>query len=191
MSIIKLLFVFSPWIAFWIIAAGGHSLLWLRIGICVAAAMVIVMGITKLHRGVILWAGVVFFSFALVSVVWLTNMWVIKHMGILTSGTLFLATFYSMLIGQPFTEDYARDHVPPELWDHPNFIRSCYIVTTAWGFVFFANILVNVAKLYYPDFGELVYTGAELAILAAGIVFTNVYSKRAERKRAALANPQV
>jgi hypothetical protein len=60
MSIIKLLFVFSPWIAFWIIAA-GHSMLRLQIGICVAAAMVVVMGITKLHRGIILWAGVVVF----------------------------------------------------------------------------------------------------------------------------------
>jgi hypothetical protein len=187
MSIIKLLFVFSPWIAFWIIAA-GHSMLRLQIGICVAAAMVVVMGITKLHRGIILWAGVVFFSFALVSVVWLMNMWVIQHMGILTSGILFLATFFSMLIGHPFTEDYARDHVPPELWDHPNFIRSCYIVTTAWGFVFLANTLMNVLKLYYPDFGF--YTVVELVIIALGIVFTNVYSKRAERKRAAAANPQ-
>jgi hypothetical protein len=189
MSAIKLLFVFSPWIAFWIIAA-GHSALRLRAGICVAAVMVVVMGITRLHRGIILWAGVVFFSFAMVSVVWLMNVWVIHHLGILTSGTLFLATFYSMLIGRPFTEDYARDNVPTELWDNANFIRSCYTVTTAWGLIFFANILVNVAKQYYPDFGEWFYTGVELVIIASGIVFTTVYSGRAKRKRAAAACPQ-
>ena len=61
MGAIKLLFVFSPWIAFWIIA-GGHSLWRLQIGICVAAAMIVVMGITRLHRGSILWAGVAFFN---------------------------------------------------------------------------------------------------------------------------------
>ncbi len=187
MSAIKLLFAFSPWIAFWIIAA-GHSPLRLRLGICVAAAMVVVMGITRLHRGIILWAGVVFFSFALVSVVWLMNIWVIQHMGILTSGSLFLATFFSMLIGRPFTEDYARDTVPPELWDHPNFIRGCFIVTTAWGFVFLANTLIHVVKLYYPDFGF--YGAVELVILASGIVFTRVYSEGAKRKRVAAANPQ-
>jgi hypothetical protein len=186
MSAIKLLFVFSPWIAFWIIAS-GHSVLRLRLGICVAAAMIVVMGITRLHRGVILWAGVVFFSFAMVAVVWLLNMWVIRHLGILTSGTLFLATFYSMLIGRPFTEDYARDNVPAELWDHPNFIRSCYTVTTVWGLVFFINILLNVAKLYYPDLGELFYTVLELGVIGAGIAFTTIYSERAKRRRAVAA----
>jgi len=189
MSAIKLLFVFSPWIAFWIIT-GGHSPLRLRIGICVAAAMIAVMGITRLHRGVILWAGVAFFSFAMVLVVWLMNIWVIHHLGILTSGSLFLATFFSMLIARPFTEDYARDHVPIELWDQPNFIRSCYTVTTAWGLIFLANTLVNVAKLYYPDFGEWSYRGVELGIIVSGIVFTTVYSERAKRKRAATACSQ-
>lgn len=183
MSAIKLLFVFSPWIVFWIIAA-GHSPLRLRIGICAAAVMIVVMGITRLHRGVILWTGVVFFSFAMVSVVWLMNVWVIHHLGIFASGSLFLATLFSMLIGRPFTEDYAREKVPIELWDHPNFIRSCFIVTTAWGLVFLANTLVNVAKLYYPDFNEWLYRGVEFAIIASGVVFTKIYSERARRKRA-------
>ena len=186
MGAIKLLFVFSPWIAFWIIA-GGHSPLRLRIGICVAAAMIAVMGITRLHRGIILWAGVAFFSFAMVLVVWLMNIWVIRHLGILTSGSLFLATFFSMLIGRPFTEDYARDQVPIELWDQANFIRSCYTVTTAWGLIFLANTLVNVVKLYYPDLGDWSYRGVELGILGSGIVFTTIYSERAKRKRAAAA----
>ncbi len=111
MEALKLLLAFLPWIAFWIIS-GGNSMLRLQIGICVAAILVVVMGITKLHRGLILWAGVVFFSFALVTVVVLKNIWVIQHLGILASGTLFMATLISILIGQPFTESYAREHVP-------------------------------------------------------------------------------
>ena len=123
MEALKLLLAFLPWIAFWIIS-GGNSMLRLQIGICVAAILVVVMGITKLHRGLILWAGVVFFSFALVTVVVLKNIWVIQHLGILASGTLFMATLISILIGQPFTESYAREHVPQDLWDSPAFIRS-------------------------------------------------------------------
>ncbi len=184
MGAVKLLFVFSPWIVFWIIA-GGHSPLRLRLGICVAAAMIAVMGITRLHRGVILWAGMAFFSFAMVAVVWLMNIWVIHHLGILASGSLFVAAYFSMLIGRPFTEDYARDHVPIELWDQPGFIRSCYIVTTAWGLIFLANTLINVAKLFYPHLGEWSYRGVEIGIIVSGIVFTTVYSERAQRQRAA------
>ncbi|MGA8831929.1 MAG: hypothetical protein WB554_10005 [Desulfomonilaceae bacterium] len=78
MDTIKLMLAFSPWIAFWIISS-AHSMLRLQVGIFVAAVRVVVMGLTKLHRGAILWAGVLFFAFALVSVVLLRDMWVIQH----------------------------------------------------------------------------------------------------------------
>jgi hypothetical protein len=183
MDAFKLLFAFSPWIAFWIISA-GHSMVSLQIGICVAAGLVVIMGITKLHRGLILWAGVVFFAFAVVSVVLLKNQWVIKHLGILASGTLFMATLVSVVIGQPFTESYAREHVPRESWDSPGFIRSCYTVTGAWGMIFLANTLVNVAKPYHSDWGEWFFRGLELAILVSGVVFTTLYSNHMRKKRA-------
>jgi hypothetical protein len=69
---------FSPWIAFWIISS-GHSMLRLQVGIFVVAVLVAVMCLTKLHRGATLWAGVLFFAFALVSVALLRDMWVIQH----------------------------------------------------------------------------------------------------------------
>jgi hypothetical protein len=181
MDALKLLLAFSPWIAFWIISGG--SMLRLQIGICVAAIMVVIMGITKLHRGLILWAGVIFFTFALVTVVLLKNIWVIQHLGILASGTLFMATLLSIVIGQPFTESYAREHVPRELWESPSFIRSGYTVTGVWGFIFLANTLVNVAKPYYAELGEWSFRGAELGILVSGVVFTTIYSNHLRRKR--------
>lgn len=183
MDALKLLLAFAPWIAFWIISA-GHSMLSLQIGICVAAALVIIMGVTRLHRGLILWAGVVFFAFALVTVVLLNNLWVIQHLGILASGTLFVATLVSIVMGQPFTESYARDHVPRESWDSPPFIRSCYTVTGVWGMIFLANTLVNVVKPYSPDFGEWFFRGVELCILVSGVAFTTIYSDHMKRKRA-------
>ena len=186
MDTLKLLLAFSPWIAFWIIS-GGHSMVRLQVGICVAAVLVIVMGITKLHRGLILWAGVVFFAFALVTVVLLKNMWVIRHLGILASGTLFIGTLLSILIGQPFTEDYAREHVSPELWDSPGFIRGSYTVTSAWGFIFLINTLVNVAKPHFTELSEW-FRGLELSILVSGVVFTNLYSQAARKKRESIVS---
>lgn len=185
MEALKLLLAFAPWIAFWIISA-GHSMVRLQVGICVAAVLVIVMGITRLHRGLILWAGVFFFAFALVAVVLLKNLWVIQHLGILASGTLFMATLFSIVIGQPFTESYAREHVPRELWDSPAFIRSGYTVTGAWGIIFLANTLVNVAKPYQPELGEWFFRGVELSILVSGVLFTTVYSRLARRRREAV-----
>ncbi len=187
MEALKLLLAFLPWIAFWIIS-GGNSMLRLQIGICVAAILVVVMGITKLHRGLILWAGVVFFSFALVTVVVLKNIWVIQHLGILASGTLFMATLFSILLVQPFTESYAREHVRHDLWDSPAFIRGCYTVTGAWGLIFLVNTLINVAKPNYAEFGEWFFRGVELSILVSGVVFTTVYSNLMRKRRASAGN---
>jgi hypothetical protein len=182
MDAIKLMLAFAPWIAFWIISL-GHSMLWLKVGICTAALLVVVMGVTRLHRGAILWAGVAFFAFAVISVAWRENMWVVRHLGFLASGTLFLATFLSMFLGQPFTESYARDHVPKELWDSPSFIRGCFTVTGAWGFVFMANTLVNVVKLQRPEAADWIYEVAQLGFLALGVLFTTIFSRIARRKR--------
>ena len=182
MDALKLLLAFSPWIAFWIIS-GGHSMTRLHGGIIVAAILVIVMGITRLHRGLILWAGVLFFAFAVIAVVLLDNLWVIRHLGVLASGTLFMATLISIVIGDPFTESYAREHVPRELWDTPAFIRSSYTVTGFWGIIFLANVLVNVFKSYYPDLGEWFFRAVEFAILASGVVFTTQYSRWARNRR--------
>jgi hypothetical protein len=184
MDALKLLLAFAPWIAFWIIS-GGHSPVLLQIGICVAAVLVIVMGITKLHRGIILWAGVSFFAFALVTVVLLRNLWVIHHLGILASGTLFMSAMISIVIGRPFTESYAREHTQKELWESPNFIRSNFTVTGVWGLIFLANTLVNVVKPYYEGLGEWFFRGVELTILCSGVAFTTVYSRLARRKRQA------
>ena len=186
MDALKLVLAFAPWIAFWIIA-GGHSMMRLQIGICVALILVVIMGIMRLHRGMILWAGVVFFAFSLVTVLLLKNMWVIHYLGILASGTLFMATLISIVIAQPFTESYAREHVPRELWDSPAFIRSCYAVTAAWGVIFLANTLVNAAKSYHPELGEWFFRGVELVVLGSGVVFTTLYSRLAKRRRAAAA----
>jgi len=155
----------------------------LRAGIIVAAILVVVMAVTKLHRGAILWAGYIFFAFALISVVWLENMWVIRHLGVLATGTLFVSAQLSILVGRPFTEDYAREHVPEELWNSPSFIKGCYTTTAAWAIVFFVNCMLNVVKLSCPETPELIFTLSEYSVLLIGIIFTNIYSGIAGKRR--------
>ncbi len=79
MSFFKLLLAFSPWLSFLLIAR--DSLFRLKLGLVVAFVLVVVMGITRLHRGIILWAGLLFFTYATVAVALLNNMWIAQHMG--------------------------------------------------------------------------------------------------------------
>ncbi|MCX5814710.1 MAG: hypothetical protein NTX75_00510 [Proteobacteria bacterium] len=186
----KLILAFAPWLAFWFIS--GPSMLRLQIAIFVAIALVIVMAITKLHRGVILWAGYAFFAFALIFVIWLKNMWVIRHLAILAPGTLFVAAQLSVLFGRPFTGDYARENVPKEILDSAAFVRGCFITSSFWASIFLVNSLLNVVKFSYHDIPEWRFSVTEYAMILVGIIFTNMFSKTAKKKRMAMqgAAPQ-
>lgn len=117
-NIIKLVIAFAPWLSFLIIS--GHSMFRLKLSIIVAICLVVMMGIMKTHRGIILWSGVLFFTYALIAVVIFNHMWSIRHMGILANGALALGTWTSILMKKPFTIDYAKDHVDPAQWDSPS-----------------------------------------------------------------------
>lgn len=81
MSFVKLLLSFAPWLAFLIIARG--SIARVEIALVVALALSVVMAALKLHRGIIMWVGLVFFTAATIAVVGFHNMWTIRHLGVL------------------------------------------------------------------------------------------------------------
>ena len=116
-----------------IIASGG--LLGLKIGLVVALAISVVMGLARLI-GVILWAGVAFFSCATIAVVGFNDMWMIRHMGVLASGTLAVSAWLTIALGRPFTQDYSREHTDPALWNSPGFIRTNVVFTSVWATAF-------------------------------------------------------
>lgn len=145
MSFFKLVLAFAPWIAFLIIAHG--SLFRLKLGLVIAFALCVVMGVTRLHRGVILWAGLCFFMFATIAVVIFENMWTVQHMGVLANGTLAVSAAAGLAIGKPFTLDYAREHTDPALWNQPEFLRTNFIITLMWTLSFTANAILAWAKM--------------------------------------------
>ena len=184
MLAMKLLAQFTPWIVFWMISS-LQTMISVQIGICIAAVLVLIMGIKGVHRGLILWAGMLFFGFALVFVVGLRNLWFIHHLGILASGTLFTMTLMSILVRRPFTMTYAAEAVAPELRQTPAFLRSCYVTTGLWTLVFLGNTLLNIAKLLYPDVDHLYFLGLELGLILLGVVLTTLYAGHAKRRRLA------
>jgi hypothetical protein len=182
MSIFGFILAFLPWLLFLFIA--GHSLLTLKIAIIVSFVTAIIMGIARIHRGVILWGGIAFFSFAAIAVLLLNNMWAVHHMGMLASGTLFVSALFSIIIKKPFVMDYARDHVEEKYWDSPEFLRSCTIITSVWCLVFLLNVALNAVKLYHRGIPGWIFEVTQYIVLFSGVIFTNFYSKHASKQRA-------
>ena len=181
MSLLKLLLAFAPWLSFLIIARG--SLFNLKLGLVVALVLSVVMGVARLHRGVILWASLLFFIYATLAVAVFNDMWTARHMGILANGMLAASTWLTVALKRPFTLDYAREHVDPSLWNDPLFIRTNVIITSVWGLVFTVNAVLAWGKMEHIVLSELGYELLSYTLLIAAAVFTSWYPKHARHRR--------
>ncbi len=181
MSFFKLLLTFAPWLSFLIIAR--DSLFRLKLGLVVALVLSVVMGITRLHRGVILWAGLLFFTYATVAVALLNNMWTAQHMGIMANGALAVSTWLTIAIRKPFTLDYAREHTDPSLWDHPLFIRTNFVIASVWGLTFSVSTILAWGKIEHFILSELGYEVITYTFLIGALAFTTWYPNYVRRRR--------
>jgi len=184
-NFVKLLLSFAPWICFLVIAQG--SLFRLKLGLVVALVVSVGMGLARLHRGVILWAGLLFFVYATVAVVWFHDIWTMRHMGVLANGALAASSWLTVAIGKPFTLDYARSHTDPSRWNHPAFIRTNVILTSLWASVFTLGVVLAWGKMeafLLPTWGYEVVT---YALLVATAAFTSWYPGHVRRAMMAQA----
>ena len=134
------------------------------------------MGITKLHRGVLLWAGLAFFAGASIAVVGFDDAWTERHLGVLANGALAAATFLGMAIGRPFTLDYAKSHTEPALWDSP-VLRTNNVLTGAWGAAFVVNLFFAWGKMEGFALSALAYELLAYAVLIGAAWITSWYPK--------------
>ena len=182
MGFFKLLLAFAPWLSFLIIAHG--SMFRLELGLCVALGLSILMGVLRLHRGLILWVGLAFFAAATVLVVVFKNMWTVQYMGVLANGSLALGTWAGIVMGKPFTLDYSKDHTDPSLWNSPLFLRTNNIIASVWGSAFTLNALLAWLKMKQLFFSELTFELISYALLIGVAVFTQWYPAYLRRLRA-------
>jgi hypothetical protein len=144
------------------------------------------MALTKLHRGALMWAGNVFFLFALIAVGWFENFWVLRHLGVLANGALAAGVLGGLLAGKPFTLEYARQNVDPSRWSDPVFLRTNTILTGVWGAIFTLNAALAWAKTQHALLPDYAFEVVNYAGLIGAAWFTRWYAGSMHRKAEAL-----
>jgi hypothetical protein len=179
--VFKLLLAFSPWLSFLLIAHG--SLFRLKLGLVVALILSVIMGITGLHRGIILWAGLLFFTYATAAVALFNDMWTAQHMGVIANGALAIFTWLTIVLKKPFTLDYAREHTDPSLWANPLFIRTNTVISAVWGLVFTTNTVLAWGKMEHLMLPDLGYEVITYTLLIGTVAFTNWYPNHVRHRQ--------
>lgn len=179
MSFVKLLLSFAPWIAFLIIAR--DTLTRVEIGLIVALVLSGVMAGLKLHRGVIMWVGLVFFTLATIAVLGFHSIWTVRHLGVLANGALAIGSWFTLVVRRPFTLEYARAHTDPAKWNDPVFIRVNVQLTAVWAAVFTVNTALAWVQMKHLAPEWVCHTASYAALIGAA-AFTSWYPGQVRRR---------
>ncbi len=123
---------FLPWIAYWSLAGNVPF----RVAVLVAFVIGVALSARSLlrHRApkVLEIGSAVVFLCLLVAAFVVSSHFLQRWVQPMSNGGIFLIALVSILIGKPFTLQYAREEVPPEVAETPAFLQVNQTITLAW-----------------------------------------------------------
>jgi hypothetical protein len=108
--------------------------------------------------------------------------WSVIGVRLCVDAGLLLIVLVSMAIGRPFTLQYAREQVAPELWNNPEFVRTNYVITAIWALAFLVMVIAELTLLYVPGMPPRVSIIAVILALVGAVKFTSWYPERVKAR---------
>jgi uncharacterized membrane protein len=136
---------FVPWIIFWVVSSPstwGYA----AGGALIAALVLLIPSTERGHVKLLDVVSVLFFGALTIAALLLDRSqlrWLENYAQAISSGVLAVVVLGSLAF-VPFTEQYAREQAPPEIWASPLFKRINRVLTFVWGLVFAACAILGV-----------------------------------------------
>jgi hypothetical protein len=181
----KFLLGFLPWILFLLLPTDGWDQLRGVVVICLAAS--VIFGWKELRKGFILqWASLLFFLFCAISFYGFSWVWLAQHMGVIANSFLVGVIWLTVLIGKPFTLQYARVDLPQEQWHDEGLIRSCRFIAIFWGTLLSFTTAFSIFRAFYPTaLPDSFYFYLSLSGIIIGSFYTTFYKRKQRKQREA------
>lgn len=107
--------------------------------------------------------------------------WSVIGVRLCVDAGLLLIVLATIALRRPFTLQYAREQVAPELQTSPEFVRTNYVITAVWALAFAVMVAAEVALLYVPELPQRVGVIAIVLALVGAVKFTGWYPERVGR----------
>jgi hypothetical protein len=178
-KLMGILLAFAPFVAFALVDRLVGSTEGLFAGAAVSAALLIRDWVTPGRSPKVLEIGtaILFGALAAYAVVGAPS-WSIVGVRLRVDLGLLLIVIASMALHRPFTLQYARESVPTEFWNNPEFLRTNYIITGVWALAFGVLVVADLVLVYVPELPPRVGIIATIAALIGAIKFTGWYPDR-------------
>ena len=181
-----ILLAFAPFIAFAIVDRLAGSTEGLVAGAIVSVGLLLRDWITPGKHPKLLELGTVllFGGLALYAILGGPT-WSVIGVRLCVDAGLLLIVLVSMAVGRPFTLQYAREQVPAEFWNSPEFIRTNYVITAVWALAFAVMVVAELALLTVPGMPPRIGIAAIVLALIGAVKFTGWYPERVKARTTA------
>jgi uncharacterized oligopeptide transporter (OPT) family protein len=174
---------FVPWIIYWVVADGPST--WLFGAICAVIASLI-MGMSAGFAGIRLLDVVTVAFFTVVTSTGLIlgaqdRDWMDTYATPLSSGVLAAMALVSLLF-EPFTQQYAPQTGPREVWEQAAFRRTNQVLTLMWALVFALIAVLGYLATTAPATVHLTKAVIPVVVIIGAIGMTQIYPKKAREK---------
>jgi uncharacterized membrane protein len=181
---------FIPWIIFWVVADSRSTWEYGALGALIASLVLLAPELRKRDVKMLDAATVAFFAAMAIAGLIVSPQdgdWLDRWANTISSGVLGVLVLVTLPF-RPFTEDYAREQTPPEIWDTPGFRRTNQVITLVWGGVFVGTAILGVIANSSPSSSDWTDWILPIALIVGGFKFTAWYPQvvrdRAQREAA-------
>jgi len=197
---LSVLVSFAPWISVWVLVSNDSYVPGMVVATACSASLIVWTLFEGKKPKLLDWgtlgslAGLTFVSVAA------GGPWLASWLSAMLNAALFLVIFGSIVVGRPFTIDYAKEETPPELWDTEGFRHVNAVISWVWAGATAAMLAGSVVYALYasgmlttpdPRTSEQIETWANWAPTVAALViamkFTKAYPDRYRARMAANA----
>ncbi|PWI44209.1 hypothetical protein [Streptomyces sp. ICBB 8177] len=167
---------FAPWIIFEVVA--GPST-W-KFAAFAALIASVVLNLPDLRQGsvkVLNAAALAFFAVVSVLALALSHhdlVWLETYAQVISNAVVAVVALGSLAF-VPFTEQYARESTPREIWGTPGFTHVNRVLTLMWGLVFAVTAVLGLVAIHDTVDSDWLNWVIPIALLVLAVKFTNWY----------------
>jgi hypothetical protein len=184
-----ILLAFAPFIVFAIVDRLGGSTMGLIAGAVVSAILLLRDFLTPGRSPKILEIGtLVLFCGLTAYALFGSPTWSVIAVRLYVDSGLLIIVLTSMVIGRPFTMQYAREQVAREYWGTPEFIQTNYVIAAVCALAFAVMVIAEFALLRLPNFPRRAGIIMIILALVGAVKFTGWYPDRRKAKESPLEN---
>jgi hypothetical protein len=142
---------FAPWIAFMVLSSNNRFELGAVVALVIAVVMLGVQHRSGQKPTPFDYATLGFFTLLVIVGLFANDATVATWVQPVANFALFAIALVSILIGKPFTRQYARQSLPPEVWDSPGFLQGTLQVAWVWVAAFAVMTVSSLITVFQPD----------------------------------------